>query len=122
MAENLRFKGEGQMLSVFFMRNVLIDGLSLLRNGDFSLSQEYASPSLFWKEFGAINWSQSGEAPLFENAKVSDAANIGDALFLLGGVTELVVRGVFALENWYWQTDGTKQAHFLIFQESQNKL
>ena len=59
MAENLRFKGEGQMLSVLFMRNVLIDGFSLLRNGDFSMSLEYSASSLFWNHFGALNWSQA---------------------------------------------------------------
>ena len=57
MGECLRFKGQGQMLSVLFMRNVLIDGLSILRAGDFSLSEEYSSSALFWKEFGAINLS-----------------------------------------------------------------
>lgn len=41
MGECLRFKGQGQLLSVLFMRNVLIDGLSILRAGDFSLSEEY---------------------------------------------------------------------------------
>ena len=30
---------------------------------------------------------------------------MGDAPLLLGGVANLLVKGVFVLENWYWQTD-----------------
>lgn len=100
------------------MRNVIIDGLSLLRIGDFSLISNYAEPSLFWKDFGLVNV----QTPGFEDAGVSEAATVGDTVLLLGGVANLLVKGVFVLENWFWQTEFGKSDHLILFSESERRI
>lgn len=45
------------MLIALFMGSLLIEDLSLIRNGDLNLMRVYNSPSEFWSEFGGLHRS-----------------------------------------------------------------
>ncbi len=54
-SENLAFKGDGHIISVFLMRDVIIQSTKIIRSGDFSLVEEFSHVDDFFKEFGAIH-------------------------------------------------------------------
>ncbi len=111
LTENLRFKGKGQLVSVAYMRALTIDGLSLLRNGDFSLSTHFTPVSSFWEEYGCLP-SGGARAPVFEEAEVSAAASVGSTMLVTGGGASTLVKRVKAVENWFWKTEASGLAVF----------
>ena len=83
------------------MRSVLIEELSLIRNGDINLMAAYATPSQLWNEFGGLHKSLGIIDLEFDEIEEVRSEGFKDILVFLGSIEELVVNGVLARDNWF---------------------
>ena len=103
LAENLRFKNRGSMVVSLFMRSLLIEDLTLLRNGDINLITAFDSPSDMWDAFGGLHKSLSFLNLEFHEIPYEKGEGFKDKMLFFGSVEgDLLVDGVYALDNWFW--------------------
>ena len=63
----------------------------------------YQDKSSFWADFGGLHKSLHFLDLEFEQVQMEISDGFKDKILILGSIESLLIDGVYALDNWFWE-------------------